>query len=141
MSENPYAAPNEVSESNGPSRWPYFGWLGPVVTWLPALLLFGLVAPGFAELFDELRERGELPALASWVVTVARISQALFHLPIALFLVAMISADVALADSARRTRVSWPHRLSQVAVCASGMLAACLVLIGLLLPIIKSGTV
>jgi hypothetical protein len=136
MPENPYQSPSAVSNTSSPGRWPYFGWLAPVITWMPAMLLVALGIPAFFEIFGQLQERGELPALASGLIAVARISQSLFHLPIAVLLTALIASDVAIADFAQRRNTLWLHNWWQTAICACGMIAVLLIVIGLLQPII-----
>lgn len=138
MLKNPYESPKELPDASGPSRWPYLGWLTPVVTWLPALLLLALAVPDFFEIFGELHQRGELPALSSCVLALARISRSLFHLPIVIYLSVLIVADVALAQSARRRRVSWPHSLWQAVICTIGMAAAAVIVVSLMLPMIRT---
>lgn len=135
--ENPYQPPQAVTDRDGPRRWPYLGWLTPVVTWTPALLLLGLATPQFFELFDQLQERAEMPLLSSYVLAAARLSRSLLHLPTALFLAGLIAGDVAIYKFSQRRRLSWAYALWQTALCACGMIAAALIVIGLLLPIIR----
>src|SRR5262245_15668824 len=136
MPTNPFEPPTEVSDASGPSRSLYFGWLAPVVCWLPALLLVGLAVPTFFEPFGEIEECGKLPTLVSCVFAIARFSRTLLHLPIAVFLIGLIASDVRLADFALHTRVSWLHTDWQVAIGGSGLAAACLIIIGLLQAIV-----
>lgn len=137
MAENPYEPPQTAIDPTAPRRWPYFGWLTPVVVWAPALLIFALAAPKFVEIFDELQQRGELPALSSYVLAAARFSRTLFHAPVAIFLIGLIVSDIAIADLSQRRKILWLHGFWQAAICSCGMIAAAVIVISLLLPIIR----
>lgn len=136
MTANPYQPPLEITASTPPRRWPYLGWFAPVASWLPAVLLVALLVPMFFEVFEPLRERGELPALTSSVMAAARLSRSLFHVPLALFLAGLAAGDAAFFDWAQRRRTPWLHKLWQAAICLGGIIAAVTIMIGLLLPII-----
>ena len=141
MVENPYQPPQAVNDQTALRRWPYFGWLAPVVIWVPALLIFALAVPKFFELFDQLQQRGELPALTSYVLAAARFSRTLFHAPVAVFLIGLIASDMASAHLSRRQQSSWLHSFRQAAICTCGMIAAAAIVISLLLPLIHMSTI
>jgi type II secretory pathway component PulF len=106
--------------------------------WWPALVLVAFFVPTFEELFSELQERGELPALTAWLMCFSRLNEALFYLPCLLVLALLVGADVAVARLLQRSRRCQPlYWAWLVGAIVTGILAAFLVVVALMLPIMR----
>jgi len=106
--------------------------------WTPLLVLIAVYVPRFEDLFASLHERGELPAVTAWLLSLSRLNDALFFL---LAFGLLTAVDIALTRWLRRSRrgesLYWVWFAGVVVV---GVLASALVVVALLLPVMKMST-
>lgn len=107
------------------------------MAWLPAIVLFVFTVPTFEDLFSHLRERGELPAVTASLLQFVYLNKALYLLPLLLFLVLLMVADIGVATLLQSSTRNWRYWIWFGGIVVLGIVAAAIVTTALLLPVMK----
>jgi type II secretory pathway component PulF len=62
--------------------------------WLPFFVLMIFVVPRFEPIFAKLEEKGELPSSSLWLMKLERVNEAVFPLPVLVFLTVLVLSDL-----------------------------------------------
>lgn len=106
--------------------------------WLPSFALVIFYLPRFAPIFAKLAEKGELPTLTIWCLTLARMNAAAFGLPMLTFLALIIFVDLGIAwATASRKRGTLLYWSWFAAVILAASVACLLIVIAMLAPVYR----
>lgn len=109
------------------------------MSWLPFLILLLLMVPRFSALLDSLRDRDSLPAVTDLLDRFSRLNLRFACLPFAGLFGAILLVDSYLAGAWKKlVRFRGVYWIWFVGIIAAGIVAAILVPLVLLLPIITA---
>jgi hypothetical protein len=107
------------------------------IAWLPSFAFFLFCVPKFHEIYDALRDRGELPATTDWLLWLAQVNERFFCLPLLVVFGLLLFADASVfALCARSHSPQWFYWRWIAVIFLAGISALFLMTTALLQPVV-----
>jgi len=108
------------------------------LSWVPTLALVLLVVVQFKPIFEKLEKKGDLPTLIAFLMSFVRINDSAFFLPVLALMLGSLILDALVVALLRKSQKADSLVDNWVAaVCCLSMVAAVVVVIGMVLPVFK----